>query len=607
MRTLCAVLIALAVQGATPQSPAASVEGVVVRFGSNEPVPMTLVELRRVQAGPAVPGLPLGFPAGPVGGPGTPPPSPPLTSMTNDRGAFQFAEVPPGEYRLYATREIGFTPAEYGQRSPSGEGIPLQIEAGKPHTGVRLAMAPTGAISGRVLLANGEPAEYARIGLLRAAYRNGNPIWIIAQATTSDDRGEYRFYALPPGKYWVSAAPWDSRSTRVPFTSEPTVYPNRFAGQQTMGAPMVIQRVLENGEIVEEFVRRIYYPGTPDEKTAKAIPVRAGEQVQGIDFSIAASMVHSRRLRGTVLDGETGKPAAGAIVRLTPRQPLGAGLIVPSTTAGPDGTFEVKGMTSGAYSMLVNFGRTGTAYMVIEAGEADVNGIKVVATQGADVPWRASFDDGSDEAAIARLRITLVRDPDVIGPPPVNTVMTAGWVGPPQGIITPQSQAVASGFVMRNVPFGEYRLRLSNLPDGTYLKSIRRGGEDILRDGVKILGPSNNPIEIGIAKDGRKLEGRAVNRSKQPEANVPVVLVPAFDRYRGDLFRKVSTDANGVFRFAGIAPGPYKVFAWEDILDGAWQDPEFLRTYETRGVSVDIQDPRPAATEVEVIPWSETQ
>jgi len=607
MRTLCAFLIALVVQGATPQGPPASVEGVVVRFGSNEPVPGSLVELRRIQAGPVNPAL-QGLPAGVVlaNVPGAQPPAPPLTTTTSDGGRFQFLAVLPGDYRLYATRESGYTPAEYGQRSPSGEGIPLQIEAGRPYTNIRLSVAPTGAISGRVLLGNGEPAEYARIGLLRAAYRDGNAIWVLAQATTSDDRGEYRFYAIPPGKYWVSAQPWDSRSTRVPYTSEPTVYPNRFAGQQTMGAPMVIQRVLESGEMVEEFVRRVYYPGTPEEKAAKAIVVRAGEQVQGIEFSIASSMVHSRRLRGTVLDGETGKPAGGAIVRLTPRQLVGAGLIVPATTVGNDGTFEVKGLTTGAYSMLVTSGRTANAYMMIDAGEADVDGIKVVATQGVDVPWSASLE-GGDATALTQMRITLVRDPDVIGPPPIGGVVSAGWTGPPQGTFTPQSQAAGSGFVMRNVPFGEYRLRLSNLPDGAYVKSIRRGNEDVLRDGVKILGPPNSPIEIIISKNSGRLEGRAMNRSGQPEGNVPVVLVPAFDRSRNDFYRKISTDANGAFRFAGIAPGQYKVFAWEDVLDGAWQDPDFLRTYETRGASVDIQDGRSVTAEVQVIPWSEAQ
>jgi protocatechuate 3,4-dioxygenase beta subunit len=595
-------------QGAVPQGPPSSVEGDVVLFGSNEPIPMTLVELRRVQTITSISGLPAGLPPGfdITGLVARQQPQPPLTTTTNDAGHFQFASVPPGEYRLYASRANGYTPAEYGQRSPSGEGISIQIDGGRPYSGIRLSMAPTGAIGGRVMLATDEPAVYARVGLMRAAYRDGNPIWIFAEATTTDDRGEYRFYAIPPGKYWISGQPWDSRSTRIPYTSEPTVYPNRFAGQQSMGAPMVIERVLESGQTVEEFIQRVYYPGTSEEKAARTIVVHSGEQVQGIDFSIAGSTVSSRRMRGTILDGESGMPASGAIVRLVPRQLQGAALTIPSTTTGTDGTFEVKGMTNGAYSVLVNFG-TGNAYMTIDAGAGDVEGVKLATMKGMDVFWHVTYEEGVVDPAATPLRVALVRDPDIIGPPPVNGVMTAGWVGPPQGIITPQSQSVGDGFVLRNVPPGEYRLRLSNVPDGAYLKSLRRGGEDVLRDGVKILSASSTPIEIVLGLNSGKLDGHVVNKSKQVEGNVPVVLVPAFDRNRGDLYHKVVTDAKGAFRITGVAPGQYKLFSWEDVLDGAWRDPDFLRNYEALGVSVNVEAARSATTEVEVIPWSEGQ
>jgi hypothetical protein len=98
MRTLCTFLIALVVQGAVPQGPPSSVEGDVVLFGSNEPVPMTLVELRRVQTISSVGGQPAGLPPGLdiTGLIARPQPQPPLTTMTNGAGHFQFAAVPPG-------------------------------------------------------------------------------------------------------------------------------------------------------------------------------------------------------------------------------------------------------------------------------------------------------------------------------------------------------------------------------------------------------------------------------------------------------------------------------------------------------------------------------
>src|SRR4030095_6677431 len=168
------------------------------------------------------------------------------------------------------------------------------------------------------------------------------------------------------------------------------------------------------------------------------------------------------------------------------------------------------------------------AYAVIDAGRSDVNGLRLVSAPGVDVPWRASFDEGVDDAAISRLRITLVRDPDIIGPRPVNGVISVGWPGVPDGFFTPQSQPVPSGgFVLRNVSFGDYRVTVAGLPAGAYLKSIRQGNRDVLRDGVSIPGAVENPLEIILGKNGGQLEGRVINRAKEPEGNVPVVLVPS--------------------------------------------------------------------------------
>jgi hypothetical protein len=244
---------------------------------------------------------------------------------------------------------------------------------------------------------------------------------------------------------------------------------------------------------------------------------------------------------------------------------------------------------------------------VIDAGKSDVNALTLVSSPGVDVPWRASFDEGVDDAAIAQLRIMLVRDPDIIGPRPVGGVISAGWTGVPNGFVTPTSQpAPTGGFVLRNVPFGDYRITVGGLPSGAYLKSIRQGNRDVLRDGISILTAVNNPVEIILGKDSGELEGRVINRAREPEGNVPVVLVPS-NRSRRDLYQKKSTDVNGRFKFDGVMPGQYKVFAWEDVITGAWQDAEFLRTYETRGVTVDVGTRSPATAEVEVIPWSDTQ
>jgi hypothetical protein len=39
----------------------------------------------------------------------------------------------------------------------------------------------------------------------------------------------------------------------------------------------------------------------------------------------------------------------------------------------------------------------------------------------------------------------------------------------------------------------------------------------------------------------------------------------------------------------GIAPGEYKVFAWDEIESGAWRDPAFLKKYQSKGKAVSIK------------------
>ena len=59
--------------------------------------------------------------------------------------------------------------------------------------------------------------------------------------------------------------------------------------------------------------------------------------------------------------------------------------------------------------------------------------------------------------------------------------------------------------------------------------------------------------------------------------------------------REVNSRGNGNFRMQGIPPGEYKLFTWDDIDDGAWFDPEFIRNHENSGSLVRIRDGSNAA------------
>ena len=69
-----------------------------------------------------------------------------------------------------------------------------------------------------------------------------------------------------------------------------------------------------------------------------------------------------------------------------------------------------------------------------------------------------------------------------------------------------------------------------------------------------------------------------------------MVLVPPPDlRERHDFFKRVTADQNGKFTFKGAAPAEYKIFAWDDVENGAWFDPAFLKDLEAKAEPVRVE------------------
>src|SRR5215467_13980156 len=127
IRMVALVWVLSGAVSATAQPALSSLQGRVLRWGTNDPVAKATVELLRVEA------------ANPA----------PYVATTSIDGAFVFPSVVPGQYRLVATRP-GFVAAEYGQRWPSGAGTPLVIPGGQAVSNVPVPMLQTGAISGSV-------------------------------------------------------------------------------------------------------------------------------------------------------------------------------------------------------------------------------------------------------------------------------------------------------------------------------------------------------------------------------------------------------------------------------------------------------------------------
>src|SRR4029453_18340504 len=97
MRILSIALLAAFIQAtAPPQDARGSIRGTIVKWGSSDSLPQTIVELR-----PETGSRPV------------------ASTAASASGEFFFPNVAAGRYRVIATRS-GYAPAEYGQRRPGG-------------------------------------------------------------------------------------------------------------------------------------------------------------------------------------------------------------------------------------------------------------------------------------------------------------------------------------------------------------------------------------------------------------------------------------------------------------------------------------------------------
>ena len=217
--------------------------------------------------------------------------------MTAQDGRFSFENVKPGEYRLVALRSGGYVPGEFGQRSATGLGISFELSAGQQMRGVQLVLTPTGSISGRVYDRDG-PVGKLQVQALRPIYRDGQRTLTIVQSVQTDDRGEYRLFWLPPGRYYVTAKPFNDGGagrpagpTRPSSSGVHISEPMRVGTFEQASSPVVTSRTLPSGEVIEETQVSVYYPGTTDVSAAARIDLRPGASADGLDIAVTTGAV----------------------------------------------------------------------------------------------------------------------------------------------------------------------------------------------------------------------------------------------------------------------------------------------------------------------------
>jgi hypothetical protein len=157
-------------------------------------------------------------------------------------------------------------------------------------------------------------------------------------------------------------------------------------------------------------------------------------------------------------------------------------------------------------------------------------------------------------------------------------------------------------FSLAAAPPSSYDLQIFNLPPGKYVKSIRFGDREIKDGEIDLTEGAAAPLNIVLGADGGEVDGNVQTAGGQLAPATQVTLAPA-EEYggRSDLLKRTVTDASGNFQIKDLAPGEYKVFAWENDQEGSSQSAEFRKPFEGRSASVTVGPKDKASVQVTVI------
>lgn len=470
--------------------------------------------------------------------------STPISKDTNVEGQFSL-QLAPGSYRLWVERS-GFARQVFGALSPAGEGAAITLAPGQKPGLVTLRMVPLGAIAGRVLDEDGEPIQSAGIQVLRFSYANGHRQLISVAGASSNDRGEYRVFGLRAGRYLLQAS--------VP------------------GAPM--SRPLDARALIPEMqdtYASSYFPGVIDVDSASTVSLNEGSELADMDF-------HLHKVRAVGVHGHLSSPvdrfAASQIQVVLAHNEGGVASYIARVSASIDSTtgrFEVRGVSPGSYLLVASQLFSGRAL----GGRVP---IEVTATSREEVtlPLTPAFDvvgaielEGAPRGNLPNLTVRLLSAEGLhLGPQPVSKVASDG------------------SFRLPGVTSGRWMVLIESLPEGLWVKNVSFAGNEVLAGELSLSESSRGQLRIVLAGNGAQLSG-TVTAEGQP-CRATVVLVPAALELRGahQMYKVTNTTERGLFTLKGIPPGPYKLFAFQEIEPFDWLDHEQLKKVEDMGLSL---------------------
>lgn len=478
-------------------------------------------------------------------------------SPTDAEGRFVCRSLPPGRYRLGAQKN-GYAPMDYGATRPYMAGQAIALALGEQKAGLVIQLPQLATITGTVTDTDGEPAPHVGVQAFRHEFQRGKPVWTQAGWANTDSDGRFRMFHMMPGRYLLAAKLFDQ--------------------------PQQSQAPEQDGGTGRLAYATTYYPGTLDHRQAKPVVLGPGETVENID-------IPSLQARPIVLEvqGDLPAPAApepavadgnGDNDRPPARsQPPFVQLsMVEKNAPAPNNAQYGGGFPVGSQFVFNNL----LPGQYVLSGEVTLDGRLFSAREeldlsGGSLNVRLHFAPAIDLAGHVRIE-------DAAATAAGGRVfLVAGDFTNRQGA---EARVQADGsYVLKNVPPGLWDIGVEPMPKGGYLKSMMLGDVDVLRADMIVTAETKAPLEIVVSAAGARLSGKVEGGLARavlaaPQGELAGVL---------SFYALANVDDRGRFEMMGMTPGQYKVFAFEDLEQGAWFDPDFLKPYAERGTPVELK------------------
>jgi beta-lactamase regulating signal transducer with metallopeptidase domain len=503
------------------------------------------------------------------------------SAMADANGRFTIRDIAPGQYTLEAGRPGFFD-------SPGNQTV-ANVEAGKTaNAGVPLR--PGATVTGRVKGASGKVVPNATVTAYLITYINGKIVPEAQASQTTDDRGEYRLFWLPPGDYVVLADP-----PRYPVSPVPQMQvPATGLGRGTAPAQVTL---------ATPTFGRTFYPQALTTTDTQILSLKAGDQLSGMDITVQkgttyriSGQIHAVPLpagRGGRGNANPNGPQQGLTVYLgleyrdssvVDMRSTNLGGTVPSagqavlapSEDGFRGSFEVRDVLPGEYYIVPRTMGSGINRIAVDVRDRDVTGLSLEVFRGIGVDGTLTVDGRPPGNVTARVALSPVGNAS-----PTYQGVTARAVIP---------KAEDGTFTIANIPPTRYMLEMgAGLPPNLYVADVRAGAISVFDSGFEVGMEPPPPLQVMLRSGAAVVQGVVNNGTGKPVPNATVVLVPPETRRENrEVYKFGKSDASGKFVVRGIAPGVYKIFAFQTIAGGEFYNSRFLSKYEFRGRSLTV-------------------